>query len=97
MAYIANSEADRQAMLNAIGVKDFEELINYIPEELRVKGDLNLPEPLSELEVIRMMDELAQKNRTGISFLGGGAYDHYIPAAVRHILWRSEFYTAYTP
>ncbi len=97
MAYIANSEADRQAMLNAIGVKDFEELIQYIPEELRVKGELNLPEPLSELEAIRTMEELAQKNHTGISFLGGGAYDHYIPAAVRHILWRSEFYTAYTP
>lgn len=97
MAYIANSEADRQAMLNAIGVKDFEELIRYIPEELRVKGELNLPEPLSELEAIRTMEELAQKNHTGISFLGGGAYDHYIPAAVRHILWRSEFYTAYTP
>jgi glycine dehydrogenase subunit 1 len=97
MAYIANSEEDRQAMLAAIGVKDFEELIDYIPSALRVKGELSLPKPLSELEITREMSELAAKNKTGTSFLGGGAYDHYIPAAVQHILWRSEFYTAYTP
>lgn len=97
MAFIANSDKDRQAMLDAIGVKDFEALIDYIPKSLRVQGELNLPEALSEYEITRKMEELGSKNRTGISFLGGGAYDHYIPSVVRHILWRSEFYTAYTP
>lgn len=97
MSYIANSDADKQAMLKEIGVSRFEELIDFIPEEHRVKGSLNIPKALSEYEIGLHMNELADKNITGISFLGGGAYDHYIPAAVRHILWRPEFYTAYTP
>ncbi len=97
MAFIANSEQDRQQMLKAIGVKKFEDLIDYIPREIRVKGDLNLPPALSEYEITRLIEEYTEANRKGVSFLGGGAYDHYIPAAVRHILLRPEFYTAYTP
>ncbi|HFB68081.1 MAG TPA: aminomethyl-transferring glycine dehydrogenase subunit GcvPA [Calditrichae bacterium] len=97
MSYIANSEADRQAMLREIGVQSFEELIQYIPEELRLKRELDLPQPLSELEAVAHLEDLANRNKRAVIFAGAGAYDHYVPAAVRHILWRSEFYTAYTP
>jgi len=97
MAYIPNSDQDRQEMLQAIGVENFEDLIDYIPEEVRLKEPLNIPDALSEWEGVQLVEELAAKNKPGILFVGGGAYDHYVPAAVRHILWRSEFYTAYTP
>ena len=100
MPFIPNTDADRQAMLERIGVKNFEELISNIPGELRFKQEFKLPEPLSELEIAR---EVHQKTRCdqgvsdAINFLGGGAYDHFIPAAIAHIISRSEFYTAYTP
>jgi len=99
MAFIPNSEAERQEMLNAIGIGAFEDLLD-IPESLRFQGELKLPEPLSEMEVTAHMDALSRENKNSsdnVCFLGGGAYDHYIPAAVKHILLRSEFYTAYTP
>lgn len=100
MPFIPNTDADRKAMLERIGVKNFEQLISNIPEEIRFKGELNLPEPLSEMEVereIRYKTRCNQGISDAISFLGGGAYDHFIPAAISHILSRSEFYTAYTP
>ena len=100
MPFIPNTDADRKAMLERIGVRNFEELIKNIPEELRYTKDLNLPEPLSELEIYRLLLQKAQCNKgtnESISFLGGGAYDHFIPAVIGHILSRSEFYTAYTP
>ncbi|GAB4371962.1 MAG: aminomethyl-transferring glycine dehydrogenase subunit GcvPA [Calditrichia bacterium] len=97
MAYISNSTQDRVEMLKAIGVKDFEELIDHIPKRFRLKEKLKLPEPQSELEITEELNLLASRNKPETCFLGGGAYDHYIPAVVRHILWRSEFYTAYTP
>ncbi|OQX85970.1 glycine dehydrogenase (aminomethyl-transferring) [candidate division KSB1 bacterium 4484_87] len=100
MPFIPNTDADRQKMLKRIGVKNFEELIQNIPENLRFKGELNLPDPLCELEVSKAVQQKAQCNQAvtdAISFLGGGAYDHFIPAVVGHILSRSEFYTAYTP
>lgn len=84
-------------MLREIGVNSFEDLIDYIPAEARFREQLKLPDALSEYEAVREMNRMAQKNRPGVLFIGGGAYDHYVPAAVRHILWRSEFYTAYTP
>ncbi|MFZ5519337.1 MAG: aminomethyl-transferring glycine dehydrogenase subunit GcvPA [Candidatus Zhuqueibacterota bacterium] len=100
MPYIPNTDADRRAMLERIGVKNFEELIANIPDDLRFKGDFNLPEPLSEMEIFREMNQIGRCNQTAtdaVSFLGGGAYDHFIPAAVGHIISRPEFYTAYTP
>lgn len=100
MPFIPNTDADRKAMLENIGVKDFNELIENIPEELRFTQDLDLPEPLSELEISRVIHEKVQNNKSlneAISFLGGGAYDHFIPAAIDHIISRPEFYTAYTP
>jgi len=100
MPFIPNTENDRKAMLKRIGVKNFDDLISNIPEELRFRGELNLPNPVSEFEISRIIQQKAQSNKStnnAISFLGGGAYDHFIPAAINHIVSRSEFYTAYTP
>lgn len=100
MSFIPNTEENRNEMLKAIGVSDFEELLADIPQEARFQGDLDIPESMSELEVTRLLNELASKNAQAddyICFLGGGAYDHYIPSVIHHILSRSEFYTAYTP
>ncbi len=100
MPFIPTTDKNRKEMLEAIGVSDFEELLEAIPKEVRFKGELDLPEPVSEYEVTRLMEELAAQNEHAgeyACFLGGGAYDHFIPAAVGHILSRSEFYTAYTP
>lgn len=100
MGFVPNTDEDRQEMLKAIGVSSFEELISDIPEEIRLKEDLKLPEPLSEYEVLKELQSISEKNldlNHAISFLGGGAYDHFIPSAVFTIISRSEFYTAYTP
>ncbi len=100
MPFIPNTDSDRKAMLERIGVNNFEELISNIPEDLRFKEEFNLPESLSELDIAREVDQRARCNQSAtdtISFLGGGAYDHFIPAAVSHIISRPEFYTAYTP
>ena len=100
MVYIPNTDADRAEMLKTIGVNSFEDLISNIPPSLRLKGDLNLPKALSEYEASRHLRELSNKNLSvsdSISFLGGGAYDHFIPSIVDHVLTRPEFYTAYTP
>jgi len=97
MPFLTNSEHDINEMLQRIGVNDFESLISNIPQELRFKGDLDIPDAISELESTDLLDTLGSKNLKGISFLGGGAYDHYIPAIIDTIIGRSEFYTAYTP
>lgn len=100
MPFLPMTESNREEMLKAIGVSDFEELIACIPEEVRLKRDLDLPEPLSEFEVSKHLQSLASRNEHAgefACFLGGGAYDHFIPAAVGHLTSRSEFYTAYTP
>ncbi|CUS98967.1 aminomethyl-transferring glycine dehydrogenase subunit GcvPA [Candidatus Kryptobacter tengchongensis] len=100
MGFIPNTDEDRQEMLKAIGVSSFEELISDIPPEIRLKDDLKLPEPLSEYEVLKELQSISEKNldlNHAISFLGGGAYDHFVPSAVLTIISRSEFYTAYTP
>jgi len=100
MSFIPNTYEDRKQMLKAIGVDSFEDLLKNIPDELRLKRELNLPKPLSELEIRNELQALSEKNKAAteaVSFLGGGAYDHFIPAAVGHITSRSEFYTAYTP
>ncbi len=86
-------------MLAAIGVDSVEQLFADIPESLR-QPELDVPPPLAEVEVIRHLRELAEKNRDLdhlTSFLGAGWYDHHVPAFVDQLLLRSEFYTAYTP
>lgn len=100
MPFIPTTDANRKEMLKTIGVSDFEELLESVPEEVRFKGELDLPDPLSEYEVTKLLKEIADRNEhsgTHVCFLGGGAYDHFIPAAVGHVISRSEFYTAYTP
>lgn len=100
MEYIPNTIENQKEMLKVIGVSSIEDLLCDIPKEVRLKKDLNLPEPLSEFELIKEMKKLSRMNANTedyISFLGAGAYDHFIPSVVPHILSRSEFYTAYTP
>ncbi len=100
MAFIPNTDQERQEMLDRIGVKSFDELIKAIPESVRLKKDLDLPPRLSEYEIIKLMDSYASKNITATShvcFMGGGSYDHFIPSIVGSIVERPEFKTAYTP
>ncbi len=100
MPFIANTNSERDEMLKQIGAATFDDLIADIPQELRLKEPLDLPAALSEPVVMQLMEQIASSNRSAadhVSFLGGGAYDHYIPPAVKTIASRSEFYTAYTP
>ena len=97
MSFIPHSDADRRAMLDRIGVSQIMELYSDIPDDLILKEPLDIPEALSEWEAVRLLDQLAARNRSLITFAGGGQYDHYVPAAVDHLIRRSEFYTAYTP
>ena len=97
MPYIPNTDDDRRAMLQRIGVKEFEELLSAIPAQLRLNRPLDIP-ALSEMELLREIEELSRDNREGlVCFAGGGIYDHFIPAAVGTIISRPEFMTAYTP
>ena len=100
MPYFPNTEADRQAMLEAIGAASIDELFAMIPAELRMKRGLCVPPGLGELELTAHLAELAAQNTPAgqaACFLGGGSYDHFIPAVVDMVAGRSEFYTAYTP
>jgi len=99
MSYIPHTAADRQAMLAAIGVESIEDLFDAVPEKYRFP-ELALPNPLSEMEVLAELQGLQAANASAQEFplfLGAGAYHHFIPSAVNHILLRGEFYTAYTP
>lgn len=98
--YIPNTEENRRDMLKELGMNGIGELFAGIPEKIRLQRPLDLPGQLSELELGRHMGGLASKNVNTdeyACFLGGGAYDHFIPAVINHILSRQEFYTAYTP
>lgn len=100
MTFLPNTPEDIKEMLKTIGVSSFEELIQNIPEEIRLKHPLSLPPPMAEEEIREYLKSLAFKNKTTrelVSFMGAGAYDHIIPAVINFILQRSEFYTAYTP
>jgi len=100
MTYIPHSPKERDDMLNTIGVKNLEDLFRDVPEKYRFPN-LHLPPALTEMEAATELGELSLGNdniRTDlVSFLGAGAYNHYIPAVVDHILQRSEYSTAYTP
>jgi len=97
--YIPHSEADVAKMLESIGVKDVDDLFEQIPAELRFTGDLDLPEALSEPELMAHLAELAgpRPAEGRVPFLGAGIYWHHVPPAVDQLLQRAEFYTAYTP
>jgi glycine dehydrogenase subunit 1 len=98
--YIPNTDADRERMLSAIGVAGVDELFTDIPAEFRIDG-LDLPPAPAELDLSRELSALAHQNRVAGNgtafFLGGGAYRHFIPSTVSHVVGRSEYYTAYTP
>ncbi len=100
MTYIPHSPKERDEMMAMVGVKSLEDLFNDVPARVRFP-QLNLPSALTEMEAAAELGEMSLANeniRTElVSFLGAGAYHHYIPAAVDHILQRGEFYTAYTP
>lgn len=100
MSYVLNTPADQKAMLEAIGVGSIDELFSLVPEQVRLKRPLAIAPALSEIELQQHMTELAGSNRSAddaVCFLGGGSYDHFIPAVVDAVASRSEFYTAYTP
>jgi glycine dehydrogenase subunit 1 len=99
MSYIPHSDAERQQMLAAIGVTTIEDLFEAVPAAHRFPR-LDLPAPLSEMDVVAELQALAEANEHAgdyAIFRGAGAYHHFIPSAVNHILLRGEFYTAYTP
>jgi len=97
MSWIPTTDEERKEMLATIGVTSMDGLFEGIPPELRMKS-WDVPPGMSELAVRNEIQALAEKNRVGdLSFLGGGYYDHFVPAAVDGLVSRSEFYTAYTP
>ncbi|MBI2553253.1 MAG: aminomethyl-transferring glycine dehydrogenase subunit GcvPA [Candidatus Rokubacteria bacterium] len=100
MRYIANTSAQQKEMLRSIGAASLEDLLSPIPSKARLSRPLNLPAALAEADLIRHMRRLASRNADAdevVCFLGGGAYDHYIPSPINHLISRGEFFTAYTP
>ncbi len=100
MKFIPHSESEKKEMLKEAGVSSFEELFKDVPAKKKLKQDLNLGKPLSEMQLRQEIEELASKNKNAKQlklFLGAGCYNHFIPATVGAIVGRSEFYTAYTP
>lgn len=99
MRYIPNSPDERAEMLRQLGAASIDNLFDSIPEALRLSDHLNVPAALSEIELLKQFDEMGVRNQAAgrVSFLGGGAYSHYIPTIVDHLISRSEFFTAYTP
>ena len=100
MSYLFTTTDEQQQMLQRIGVDSLETLLDQIPADLQLQQPLNLPPALTELELEQHLHALASQN-IGTSartcFMGGGAYDHYIPSVVDEVTSRGEFYTAYTP
>jgi glycine dehydrogenase subunit 1 len=97
MPFVPHTEADVREMLAAIGAKKVDDLFDEIPAELRYGKLDEVPEGLPEMEVARLMHERAQQDGQSLNFIGAGAYEHHIPAAVWQITTRGEFYSAYTP
>jgi len=100
VSFLSLTDADREAMLAAVGVSTVDDLFRDIPEGVRLGRELDLEPALSEPEIVAHLTELAGRNvDTGkeLSFLGAGIYDHYVPAVVDAVLARGEFLTAYTP
>jgi glycine dehydrogenase subunit 1 len=99
LRYIPNSPDERAEMLRQLGAASIDNLFDSIPGALRLSDHLNVPAALSEIELLKQFDEMGVRNQGAgrISFLGGGAYSHYTPTIVDHLISRSEFFTAYTP
>ncbi|MDQ3089085.1 MAG: aminotransferase class V-fold PLP-dependent enzyme, partial [Acidobacteriota bacterium] len=99
MRYIPNSPEERGEMLKIVGLDAADELFRSIPKDAQLNRALDVTEPLAESEVIGGMEKLAEMNTAAYkpSFLGAGAYSHYSPTVVDHLIQRSEFFTSYTP
>ena len=97
-SYVPSTQAERQEMLEAIGLKDYQDLYRDVPQSMILDHPLDIPSGKSELEVSRAMTAMAEKNTLFSTVLrGAGAYDHYIPSIVKYIPAKEEFLTAYTP
>lgn len=97
-SYVPSNMEERQQMLSSLGLKSADELFDAVPKEVFLKGELNIPSGLSELEVRKQMEQIAAKNKVFPAiFRGAGAYRHYIPSIVRYVPAKEEFLTAYTP
>jgi glycine dehydrogenase subunit 1 len=100
MRFAPQTDDDVREMLRAIGVASLDDLFHQIPETVRLDRPLDLPDGVSEMEIVADLRRLAARNRNAdelVCFAGAGAYDHYVPAVVWSIAGRSEFYTSYTP
>lgn len=97
MPYIPHTPQDVKEMLATLGISSTDALFSEIPANLRIQSLAGIPEGLSEMDVSRLMRERAKKSKTGLCFIGAGAYEHYIPAVIWDIVSRCEFLTAYTP
>ncbi len=97
-SYIPSTAAERQKMLEVVGVKDYRDLYKDVPAEMYLENGLNMPEGMSEMEVASAVSAMASRNHIFATCLrGAGAYDHYIPSIVKYIPAKEEFLTAYTP
>jgi glycine dehydrogenase subunit 1 len=100
LSYVLNTADDRREMLSAIGAGSVADLFESIPPKHRLERPLDVPPALTEIELTSHLKQLADRNQSaagGVCFLGGGSYDHFIPAVVDAVASRSEYYTAYTP
>lgn len=97
MPFIPHTENNIHDMLSTIGVKDIEQLFDEIPSAIRTDGLKNILPALTEMELNRLMQKRSTQDMVSLSFLGAGAYEHHIPAAIWDIVSRGEFMTAYTP
>jgi glycine dehydrogenase subunit 1 len=95
--YFPHTEEDLQAMMEKVGIKSLDDLYAEVPDEIRFRGDYQLPEQMSELEVRQLFEQLGTQNEQLVCFAGAGVYDHYTPAVIPNLLSRSEFLTSYTP
>ncbi len=100
MRYISNTPEEQEEMLAEVDVEELSELFSIIPDEIMLDEPLELPEGMSEMEVLELVKDKAEKNvnlEEIDSYLGAGSYDHFLPAIIDHLVLRQEFYTAYTP
>lgn len=98
MRYIPNSPSERRSMLEDIGLERIEDLFDQIPEQLKLNEPIGIGNPISEPDLLEYFRELASRNAIDYqSFLGAGAYSHFIPVIIDSLISRAEFFTAYTP
>lgn len=95
--YFPHTAEEIQQMLEQSGMKSLDDLYADVPEQIRFRGEYDLPEPMSETEIRTLFEQLGDKNRRLTVFAGAGCYDHYTPSIIPNIISRSEFLTSYTP